>query len=110
PLWLCDIALCVEAAEAKFDWSRCLDGNRKHSEWIGCVIKLARQLLGADLSGTPFAGRDEEPPRWLTSAVLTQWGKGSGMSHAENLAFSIPRRLRKPRALLDALREHWRNP
>jgi Uncharacterised nucleotidyltransferase len=110
PLWLCDVALMVEAASSDFDWDRCLSGNRKHSDWIACVIGLAYQLLNADISRTPVQQRAKSLPRWLTDAVLRQWGKGPGMSLAENLSFSIPRRLLKPTLLFRAFREHYRNP
>jgi hypothetical protein len=110
PLWLCDIALWVESAGAKFDWDRCLGGNPKYADWIACAIGLAHQLLGADVSGTPVQKRARALPEWLKTAVLRQWAKGRGMSFAENLSFSFPRRLTRPRALGRALSEHWRNP
>jgi hypothetical protein len=110
PMWLCDIALMVESAMSEFDWDRCLGGNRKVADWIACVIGLAHQLLGADVEGTPVAKRARSLPRWLTSAVLAQWGRGGGMSSAENFSFSVPRRLLKPAALARSFREHWRNP
>ena len=110
PLWLCDVALMVESAGSKFDWDRCLRGNPKYADWVACVIGLAHQLLGAQVDGTPVAKRAKSLPRWLTNAVLAQWGKGPGMSFAENLSFSVPRRLLKPSALVRSFREHWRNP
>ena len=110
PLWLCDIALMVESAGAEFDWDRCLSGNRKYADWIACAIGLAHQLLGAEISGTPVTKRARALPEWLRTAVLRQWAKGRGMSFAENLSFSLPRRLTKPLALGRALSEHWRNP
>jgi hypothetical protein len=110
PLWLCDIALMVESASSEFDWDRCLSGNRKHADWIACVIGLAHQLLDAEVTGTPVAKRAKNLPGWLAPAVLKQWGDGPGMSLAENLSFSFPRRLLKPAALMRAFREHWRNP
>ncbi len=110
PLWLCDIALMVETRSENFDWDRCLRGKRKHADWIAGVIGLAHQLLGADVSDTPVTQSAKDLPAWLMPAVLKQWGLGAGMSHAETLSFSIPRRLFKPGAFLDALREHWRNP
>jgi hypothetical protein len=67
-------------------------------------------LLGAEVAGTPVAKRAKSLPLWLTRAVLAQWAHGQGMSVAENLSFSLPRRLLKPKALADAFREHWRNP
>jgi hypothetical protein len=110
PLWLCDVALMIETAGSDFDWDRCLRGKRKHADWIACVIGLAHQLLGAEVSGIPVAKRAKSLPRWLSNAVLAQWGKGPGMSSAENLSFSFPRRLLKPTALARSFREHWRNP
>ena len=110
PLWLCDVALMVERADSGFDWDRCLRGSRKHADWVACVIGIAHQLLGAEVAGTPIAKRAESLPRWLTRAVLAQWAKGPGMSFAENLSFSLPRRLLKPSALARSFREHWRNP
>lgn len=110
PLWLCDVALMVESAGSQFDWDRCLRGNRKHADWVACVIGLAHQVLGASVSGTPVEKRAKSLPRWLTTAVLEQWEKGPGMSFAENLSFSLPRKLLKPAALAQSFREHWRNP
>jgi len=110
PLWLCDVALMVETQAANFDWDRCLTGKRKHADWIACTIGLARELLGAEVGGTPFAKRAGRLPGWLKPAVLRQWAQGSGMSTAESLSFTLPRRLREPGAFIEALRRHWRNP
>ena len=110
PLWLCDVALMAESAESDFDWDRCLRGKEKHADWIACVIGLADQLLGADVSRTPAHKRAAALPRWLPRAVLRQWEQSAGMSFAENLSFSISRRLLKPAELIQAFREHWRNP
>lgn len=110
PLWLCDVALMVESRSADFDWDRCLAGKRKHADWIACVIGLAHQLLLAEVAGTPVEKRANDLPRWLAPAVLRQWSDGAGMSFSENLSFSFPRRLLKPSALANALKEHWRNP
>ena len=110
PLWLCDIALAIESRPSNFDWDRCLFGKQKHADWIACVIGLAHELLGANVSGTPVERRAENLPRWLAPAVLRQWGMGTGMSQADNLGFSVPRALLRPGRLADALRQHWRNP
>jgi len=110
PLWLCDVALMVESSGSELDWDRCLKGKRKHADWILCVIGLAHQLLGANVKGTPAEARANKLPGWLPNAVLRQWGKGPGMSFAENLSFSVPRRMLQPAALARSFREHWRNP
>jgi len=110
PLWLCDIALLTESAGTGFDWDLCLGRNAKHADWIACAIGLAHELLGARVAGTPVEKRARGLPRWLITAVLKQWEKGGGISFAENLSFSLPRRVLNPKALVRALREHWRNP
>ena len=110
PLWLCDIALLTESAGTGFDWDLCLGSDRKHADWIACTIGLAHQLLGAQVGGTPIEKRAQALPSWLITAVLKQWEKGGGISFAENLSFSLPRRVLNPRAVVRALREHWRNP
>jgi len=110
PLWLCDVALMIESRRENFDWDRCLAGKKKYADWVACVIGLANQLLGADISGTPVEKRAAELPRWLPSVVLRQWEKGLGMSRAESLSFSFPRNLLKPTQMFKALQEHWRNP
>lgn len=110
PLWLCDVGLMVESRGADFDWDRCLTGKQKYADWIACVIGLAHELLGADVAGTPVETRARNLPTWLAPAILRQWGQGPGMSWAENLSFSFPRRLFKPSAVREAVKEHWRNP
>jgi len=110
PLWLCDIALLTESAGTGFDWDLCLGSDPKHADWIACAIGLAHHLLGANVSGTPIEKRGRALPRWLVTAVLKQWEKGGGINFAENLSFSLPRRVLNPRAVVRAVREHWRNP
>jgi hypothetical protein len=57
---------------ASFDWQTCLGSNPVHREWIGLALALAHELLGADISHTPFAG--QQAPRWVVAEVLEQWG------------------------------------
>lgn len=103
PTWLCDVALLVEQVSSLksqvsnepetwdlrpetsdtrdlkpdilFDWSVCLGRNPVHAAWVGVAIGLAHELLGVDISQTPFAGK--QLPRWLAPAVLKQWAVGS---------------------------------
>jgi hypothetical protein len=109
PLWLCDIAAAVEARAANFDWDCCLTKDRRLADWVVCAVILAGQLLGADVSDTPAAGRAGSLPRWLVPAILKEW--------ASPLA-SMPQRHRAPMAgfpraplrVLKALRHRWPNP
>jgi hypothetical protein len=75
PLWLCDIAVALEAQPADFDWGRCLGHNRRRADWIACTIGLAHQLLGVEVGDTPVAKRAAHLPAWLIPAVLRQWSQ-----------------------------------
>lgn len=110
PLWLCDIGMLIEARPECFDWERCLRGRQPYSDWMACVIGLAHQLLGASLDGVPLGTRTGRLPRWLSPAVLRQWGMACGASTHAPLAQVLRSGLKHPAALLAEARLHWRNP
>jgi Uncharacterised nucleotidyltransferase len=103
PLWLCDVAVLLEAAPPDFSWERCLEGEGRLSEGVLATVALAAELLGARLpAGTP----DFTVPAWLRRAVLHGWVHGYE---------SMPPSLYGLRALgwrgaLDALRARWPDP
>jgi hypothetical protein len=101
-LWLCDVAAAIETSA--LDWDLLLAGRRRRSEAVTCALLLAHELLGAQLDGTPLAGRRAELPSWLLPAVLKQWGSGSAWREP------IGSYLGRPRDLLRELRRHWPNP
>ncbi|HEX7140819.1 MAG TPA: nucleotidyltransferase family protein [Vicinamibacterales bacterium] len=70
-LWLCDVAALVERQRATLDWDEILRGKRWRSSWVLGVVALARDLLGADVSGTP--AERLRLPRWAAPAVLHEW-------------------------------------
>lgn len=73
PLWLCDVALLLEAAPVDFSWERCLEGDPRLSEGVLATAALAAELLGARLPpGTPHF----VVPAWLRRAVLHGWIHG----------------------------------
>src|SRR5262245_16992469 len=73
PLWLCDVAVLLEAIPAEFSWERCLRGEARLSEGVLATIALAAELLGARMpSGTP----EFVVPVWLRRAVLHGWVHG----------------------------------
>lgn len=104
PLWLCDIAVAVEARPEDFDWDCCLAGSRQRAEYVLCAMGLAHRLLGARLDGTAGASGAARLPGWLVSTVLREWG--AGYSHRRPLMTY----LRHPAGLLQALRRCWPNP
>ena len=109
PLWLCDVALLVERADASFDWDLCLRGAREDARRVAFVLGLARELLGAELPSTlpASAGRlARAVPRWLLRATLEQWGRRYDR-YSDAAMFSAGA---DPRRLLAAARRRWPNP
>ena len=76
PLWLCDVALLVESRPPGFDWDLFLAGSHRRREALLDTLALAGVVLGADLAGTPAAGRPERLPSWLVPTLLREWGRG----------------------------------
>ena len=109
PLWLCDVAAAVESLPVNFDWDCCVDKKRRWSNWITCALRLAHQMLGADIKNTPVAEKLKPLPQWLTKAVLKEW---------DSLQPSMVRRhsapmasyLRQPSGILAGFRHRWPNP
>jgi hypothetical protein len=70
-LWLCDVAALVERCGASLNWDEVLRGHKWRSTWVVGVVALARDLLGADVRGTP--AEHFRVPSWATEAVLHEW-------------------------------------
>jgi putative nucleotidyltransferase-like protein len=107
PLWLCDVALALEARPADFDWDYFLSGDPNRTDWVACAIGLAHQLLGARVEDSPVVDRAQRLPRWLTPVVLKQWGEGQT---PHGLRVPMVNYLREPAGVLGALRLRWPNP
>ena len=108
PLWLCDIAVALESRPDNFDWDLCLGKNRRRADWIACAVGLAHQLFGANIAGAPVEWRARHLPRWLVPSVLKQWSVPftNHVSHQDPMSLVI----RRPKAILRALRLRWPNP
>ena len=107
PLWLCDVASAVESRPASFDWNICVGQSRQLSNWINCALKLAHELLGAKIGGTP--ADDEKPlPQWLTATVLREW-EATAPSMTLRHQSPMASHLRSPRTLLPGFRHRWPN-
>ena len=108
PLWLCDLAVMLEALPPRFDWERCLKGTRPQAIRLACAINLAGRLLGASLASVPEQVRATPLPAWLVSEVLIQWERPCTTErHApELMAISLRHPRRWPRALL----KRWPDP
>jgi hypothetical protein len=109
PLWLCDIAAAVESLPANFDWDACLGENRRQADWIICAIKLAEQLLCAEIGKTPAAQRTRELPRWLVPTILKEW-ETLLPAMTERHRAPMAQHLRYPAEILKGLYNRWPNP
>jgi hypothetical protein len=109
PLWLCDVAAAVESRHPEFDWDRCLSENATRASWVLSAIRLAHELLGANVSATPAAERGRPLPRWLVPTILKEWGSPRpSMSQRHRVPMATY--LHRPLGRLKDLRYHWPNP
>ena len=104
PLWLCDIALLLEARPDRFDWELCLGDDRRRRGWVITALGLAHCLLGARIDDTPIAAEARRIPAWLPAAVLRRWELGEIQSQSVMSEIGS-------RGVLTALTRHrWPDP
>lgn len=110
PLWLCDVAVAIEARPADFDWDLCLGRSRQARDWVACCVGLAHQLLGAEVDDTPPALKAKTLPGWLISNVMKQWETPYATSQPP-VSHRAPMGsyLRRPGGLFADLRRRWPN-
>lgn len=109
PMWLCDVAAAVESRPANFVWNNCVGQSRQTSNWINCALKLAHELLGANIAGTAAADDGKPVPRWLINTVLKEWG-ATAPSMTLRHQSPMATHLRSPGTLLPGFRHRWPNP
>lgn len=107
PIGLCDVAVAVESRSLDFDWTVCLGRSRRHSDWISCVIGLARELLAADVGEIPFAIKAQQPS-WIVKNVLKAWGQSFGNHFSQQTPMDFYSQ--HPRGLARALAARWPTP
>jgi Uncharacterised nucleotidyltransferase len=110
PLWLVDLAVCVEDRPAGFDWARCLGPVPRQAQWVIGALALAERLLDARVEDTPAAGCARRLPSWLVRAVLRNWARGTGTSHLSPVFDSLVARRWNPRLAWAEARRRWDRP
>ena len=108
PVWLCDLALLLEARPLEFDWGYFVAGDASRTEAAVVALRLAHELLGARVGGLPAPLEKRVLPGWLVPAVLRQWGQADFAPHGTRTPMAAE--LRRPWGLLRALRMRWPNP
>lgn len=108
PVWLCDVAAAFESAPPGFDWEVALGDDPLKRNWVGCVLDLARRLLGARNGHAPREVRAARAPDWLVREVLRQWESPCTAEHLPRELMAVS--LRRPSRALPALLERWPNP
>jgi hypothetical protein len=101
PLWLCDVALAVEARESDFDWKVFFGRDEKRADWLACVLGLANKLLGANVIDTPIAGKAAKLPAWLPRAILRRWSRWYNSDYRNQAWASILSHKTQPIRLLE---------
>ncbi|HEV8589838.1 MAG TPA: nucleotidyltransferase family protein [Pyrinomonadaceae bacterium] len=109
PLWLCDVAAAVESRPDNFNWDVCRGGNRRWADWVTCALRLAHELLGAEISGTPVAASNAPLPRWVVPTILNEWGSLQPSMTKRHRAPMITY-WRNPSEVLAGFRHRWPNP
>ena len=104
PLSLCDIGAALESIPTDFDWDYCLRGDARLTDRLVCAAGLAATLLGARLPTSPLTARTQSLPRWLTRAVLRQWGSPSFERYVNRPLVEC---LRHRGERMPALRRRW---
>jgi hypothetical protein len=107
PLWLCDVAVALEARAPDFDWDLCLGTNPRSRDWVACTLALAQQLLKANVDGVPETACAKQLPSWLLPSVLKEWEVRS--MHERHKSPMI-RAWRRPIYSLKRIRCHWPSP
>lgn len=104
PLWLCDVAVAIEARAADFDWNLCLGTNETSRNYVTCTLMLAKHLLQANLDEIPDTVLAEEMPPWLLPAVFKEWRVHSMYQrHSAPLSSAW----RRPITTLRGIRYQW---
>jgi putative nucleotidyltransferase-like protein len=107
PLWLCDVAVAVEALPEDADWDRLL-GRGRRADAVGCALALARDVLGARLERAPEAVRVRVLPPWIVPALLRPWGDPQLVPQSQRRPWAAD--LRRPATALRALLRRWPGP
>jgi hypothetical protein len=105
PLWLVDIALLVETLPDDFDWGYVMALPRRQVEELRVAVRLAHEVLGAEIADTPWSGARDRLPAWLPAATMAAWSAGH-YSTTTALALTEAR----GGSVLRSLRLRWPNP
>jgi hypothetical protein len=111
PLWLCDLAVLLEAMSSDFDWEVCLGTDKRRANWILAAAGVARALLGVEIADARNSEQIPAPPEWLRQQVLKAWDTPfvemqEPFRHRAPISFYLHR----PGGLLQDLVRRWPDP
>jgi hypothetical protein len=107
PLWLCDVAVALEARPTDFDWDLCLGTTLRSRDCVAYTLALAQHLLKANVEGVPATACAKQLPTWLLPSVLKEWEVRS-VYERHRSPFTFARR--RPIHTLRRIRCHWPSP
>jgi hypothetical protein len=106
PLWLCDVGALIENLPSDFDWDYCLSGDRRRTEWMLAVLRLANHVLGANLERCPQRRIPGTTPQWIIRAMLRWWGAEETYIYP----WPLPKPVGHARRPSQVLAERWPDP
>jgi len=102
PIWLCDVALAIETRSADFNWERFYGRDSTRREWLGCVVRLAGELLGGRCDEASIGTNKRPAPRWLTRTIERRWSRWFNADYRDRAFRSVlSNRFEPARALED---------
>jgi hypothetical protein len=109
-LWLCDIAVALEAQADEFNWGSCLTDEPRVATMLCCVIGLARQLLRAKPRELPEGVAAHSVPPWLLAAVIRQWDRSQNPNTKGVAVPTLLSKLKSPKRLCSDVYSRWDQP
>ena len=108
PVWLTDIAVALENRPANFDWDAFQSGSARRTEWVCAALRLAHELLGAEMTGVPLSIRHGQTPQWAITAILEAWGRRRQAPQGARTPMRLA--MLRPLSLLGGLWIRWPGP
>ncbi len=111
PLWLCDVSALIENPPPDFDWDYCLTGERRRTEWMLAVLRVANQVLGTRLDHCPQRRVPRTVPPWMVRAMLRWWGTETTYAYPWPLPHPAGTVAKEdPRRVFQVLSDRWPDP
>jgi hypothetical protein len=111
PMWLCDVSALLESLPDDFDWAYCLSGERRRTDWMLAVLRLANQVFGVELERCPVGRIPNAVPAWVMRGMLRWWGAETTFIYPWPLPNSVGKVVQaNPGGLFQVFSDRWPDP